>query len=297
MFACSLKSSLMIALLFVVPVSVSVGQDTEFKRWHYTKNGEVVKFTAKFRGLSEESAVFANRENKLAEIPLASLTRESLEDLVVMHAPAANKNKEQDSELAGVPARQAGLAPDAPPWKKKLSRDLEKAVATIEKAKKDYFKGSEKWNENRVNETKEKFNTGLRSYLIECEIPCEILSVAPPENSGSNGTYETKLSVAGIGDFTLNLQRMRDGFRRTRTIADPNIDIGSKAKLKCYIGFSKSNPYAKSIPFGFSGAMSLSRYEQLNQASRDLKFSPLLGTSISRGKQTYYLVYREFHVE
>ena len=288
----SLQSVFLPVLLFLVLCSVSTAQEASFKRWHYTKDGKVVKFTAKFSGLSEENAVFANREGKLAEIPLEALTRESLEDLVVMHAPALR----QPNGNAEAPKEQDQNG-DVPRWKRKLSSDLDKAMAKLEKDKKAIFKGSEKWNENTVRQAEGKFDAAIGSCLIECIVPCEIVNVSAPEKPWGRGKYKTTLLVPGVGEFTQVLDQRREGSRRYRsyrTIADPNIDIGSKVKLKCHIGFSKSDPYKVQSATGTFG---FQQYQQQTELNLDSKFSPLLGTSVSRGDQTYYLIYRGFHVE
>lgn len=297
MSVCALQSALLTVLLFLISSSVSFAQDTSFKRWRYTKDGKVAVFTAKFVGLSEENAVFSNRKNKLAKIPLEALARESLEDLVVMHAPAVTTDGQQLNENDHTPKEQADTSKGEPRWKRKLSSDLDKAMVRIEKAKKDYFKGSEKWNENKLNQAKEKFDAVIRSELIECIIPCEIVSVATPENPRrSNSKYKTTLLVKGIGEFTQDLKQRQSSARHRsyRTIADANINIGSKVKLKCQIGFSKSDPYNMQA---VSGSFGVSQYQRQTELSIDAKFSPLLGTSVSRGGQTYYLIYRGFHVE
>ena len=284
----NLQSVLLSVLLFLVLCSVSTAQETGFKRWHYTKDGEVVKFTAKFVGLSEENAVFANRKGKLAEIPLEALTRESLEDLVVMHAPAL----QQPNVNAEAPQEQNQNG-DVPRWKRKLSSDLDRAVAKLEKDKRDIFKGSEKWNENTVREAEKNFDTVISSQLIECIVPCEIVNISAPDRS----KYKTTLSVPGAGEFTQYFEKRREGSRRYRsyrTIADPNVDIGSKVKLTCHIGLSKSDPYK---PKNLTGTFGVSNYQRQTALNLDAKFSPLLGTSVSLGDQTYYLIYRGFHVE
>ena len=275
-------------LLFsLVTLTTSIncfGQDAGFKRWRYEKDGKEVVFTAKFKGLSEENAVFSNRENKLAEIPLEKLSRESLEDLVVMFVPPANAPGDVAGADNAPKAEEANNAGNDSPWKKKLTRDFTKTVGEVEKIYKTHFKGIEKWTETKRDQKEAEFLSKLASHRQSFTIPCTVQSISSL-NSGlgfgiGRDFYSVTLRGEGIRDMTIPLHK--------RAIGSLDVDKGTKVELECTLGISNIGPSKLQGGFATQGVPYSVFKNNVTKDYSDIKLPDAIDTGVKKNGRTYY---------
>ena len=249
-----------VIFILALPVSVAFGQGTEYKRWEYLSGDKVVRFTGKFIGLDGEAAVFSNRENKRAKIPLDGLTRDSLEDLVVSYAPVI--------ELPASSERDMSETDDGPRWLGKLNKDFAKAVNDLEKFRSKLYAGSDKWTEPKKRAKDKEFLANVADAHTELTLPCKIVSIL----NASRSEYAAKLSSSGIEDFQLSHLRTKRGIYISQVIDDVNVDVGTKVKLDCDVSISTSSKH-RNNPLG------------------------VLESGITINGRTYYLLFRLIHVK
>lgn len=253
-----LRLAILLACLFTVYANA---QNPGYKRWRYTSKGKEVAFTARFVGLSGESAVFENRKNKKAEILLSKLTRESLEDIVILTAPVVD---DDDVSTAGE------TKPSSTPkvrWLRELSTDFEKSVREIEIYRSKLYSGSEKWTETKRSAMKSQFYRELKSYKHEFDIPCQIVSIERAVNG-----YDVKLKPDGLSESTLSNCTKGNGRGYGKSISRVDLDVGTQVKVKCRVGIVLSS----------------------SRESNPLK---VLNDGITKGERTYLLYFTGLHIE
>ncbi len=309
MLSISKISGLLLPVWCLLAASPAIAQDTTFKRWHYTKDGRDFKFTAKFEGLSEENAVFSNRAGKLAEIPLEQLSRQALEDLIVMFAPAASAEDTsggKDATTAGASGNDAPEADvangDAPRWKVKLIKDFTKAVDEIERFRTKLYKGSEKWTSVKFEQKSREFASKVSSYSLSFDFPAEIVSISKSKLRNRQSYHEVTISIAEVGEWYLHLSKytqyeinkdlkIAQLFPRDRKDVPKvpsgkrihedttDADVGTKVKVTC------------------SGLVWLKEGDPRGFRNRTLNLPKVLESGITREDRTYNLAISGVYIE
>lgn len=260
-----IRKTLLFVLFLTFPLSSLYGQESKYRRWESSKDGNT--FVARFEGLSGKTAIFVDKRRKILRVPLSQLDRKSLELLILESARDANLDA----------LKKSAETTSDQNWKSKLTGQFTKSVDDLEEYYSKTFAGTEKWTDAKRESLSTKYHEKIRSQTFIFRLPCKVVGL---KQDGESYQYRVSLCHEEGDDLKLFMTKCPNPIkfldRVTATIYDVKLDIGEEVILTC-LGSVSLTPGKDARDFS----------RELYQQSRPLSDKHLLDRS-KRGPLTRY---------